>query len=575
MPEPVNKTFPGSSNPQNADPALRPEKFKTPGLTLNGFEIPVLAKDILRQFAILSYKRENPRFWVVFMGGTGTGKSTLFNALCNKPLSATGVERPKTAGPVAYTHGGYPFEPAFPFPEIQLVPMVYEDGSCAGKPGQLIIIDSGEEIPSHLILVDTPDLDSVEAQNHRIAKNLYDLSDAVVFVGSQEKYADEVLHTFFKKVLEDQKPCFFVLNKASLETTREEVLKALQNRGLDIHGARLWLIPHTSPGIYDKIAEQRSFIRLKNSFFQTFSKEQAQNQRAATHTRATKALKKDLAKIRKLLARETDAEMQWLRRLEEITQQASLEYLRNQKERFSKTSNQYLSVEIRKLFSRYDLLARPRRFIREIVTAPLRMAGLTQKKNRTDRKAGLLKVQENVAFAPIQETLAKYNRSVLEKLSPAEESSPLFKALRDPGCALTDEEIRHYILDAQKNLAQWLEETFEALAKGIPKRKKLGIHSTSVLWGILMVTFNVVVGGGFTMLDVALDSALGPFVTKGAVEVFAYQEIRKIARELAKRYQEGLQSILRRQEDRYVVCLKNLMTPDESVTAIEMLLTTL
>ena len=560
-----------------ADGALRPEAFKTPGLTLDGLDIPDLAKTVLRQVAVSSYKGKTPCFWVVFMGGTGTGKSTLFNAFCQKPLSATGVERPKTTGPVAYTHTHCSLEQTFPFPDIQLEPTDSESvvAPCAGKAGRLTVIDSGDRMDSHLVLVDTPDLDSVEERNHQIAKDMYDLSDAVVFVASQEKYADEVLHDFFKRVLKDQKPCFFVLNKASLETTREEVLKALHARGLDIHGSRLWLIPHTSPGHYETILEQQPFIQLKDSFFRAFSKDQARNQMVRSDTRRTKGLKKDLARVQSLLAEEAQAGDNWLHRLEEITRQASLSYLHDQKERFSKTSSQYLSGEIRKLFSRYDLLAKPRRFVREIMTAPLRFTGLYKKKSPEDRRAGLLKVRENVAFSPIQETLVKYNRSVLENLSPPKETAPLFKALRNPDLVLTEQEIRHHILEAQEDLARWLEETFETLAKGIPKRKKVGIHSTSILWGILIVTFNVVVGGGFTMLDVALDSALGPFVTKGAVEVFAYHEIRKIAAELAKRYQEGLQSILQRQEDRYITCLKNLMTPDETVAALKRLSKTL
>ena len=177
-------------------------------------------------------------------------------------------------------------------------------------------------------------------------------------------------------------------------------------------------------------------------------------------------------------------------------------------------------------------------------------------------------MRENVAFVPVQEALAKYNRSVLENLSPPDENSPLFKALREPDRVLTEQEVRQYIHEAQENLAQWLEETFEALAKGIPKGKKVGIYSTSILWGILILTFEVTVGGGFTMIDAALDSALAPFVTKGAVEVFAYHEIRKIAGELATRYQEGLLSILRRQEDRYVAGLKHLMTTEETKAGI-------
>ena len=553
-------------------PGLQPQSFRTPGLTPDGLEIPVLAKGILRRFSILSYKRTHPCFWVVFIGGTGTGKSTLFNAFCGKALSATGVERPKTAGPVAHAHSQCFLEQDFPFPEIKVEQMVPEDVGvpCAGKPGRLAVLGPDEPAGSrsHLVLVDTPDLDSVQEENHRIAKDLYDLSDAVVFVASQEKYADEVLHDFFRQVLQDERPYFFVLNKASSETTREEVLKALQGQGLDIHGARLWLIPYTSPGVYDSIREQKAFMRLMDAFFQAFSEKQARSLRLGADTGAAKLLKKDISRIRELLDQEARAADGWLHQLQEMTHQASLAYIHNQKEIFSKTSGQYLGSEIRKLFSRYDLLAKPRRFVREIMIAPLRLFGFNPKKKKADRQAGLLKVRENVAFIPVQEALAKYNRSVLENLSPPDEKSPLFKALRDPDRVLTEQEIRHYILEAQENLAQWLEETFEALAKGIPKGKKVGIYSTSILWGILILTFEVAVGGGFTMIDAALDSALAPFVTKGAVEVFAYHEIRKIAGELATRYQEGLLSILRRQEDRYVASLKHLMTTDETMAEI-------
>jgi len=70
------------------------------------------------------------------------------------------------------------------------------------------------------------------------------------------------------------------------------------------------------------------------------------------------------------------------------------------------------------------------------------------------------------------------------------------------------------------------------------------------------------------MLDAALDSALAPFVTKGAVEAFAYHEIRKIAKELAVRYQEGLLSILRKQEERYVACIQSSTTSPRTREAL-------
>jgi len=81
----------------------------------------------------------------------------------------------------------------------------------------------------------------------------------------------------------------------------------------------------------------------------------------------------------------------------------------------------------------------------------------------------------------------------------------------------------------------------------------------------------VAVGGGFTVLDAALDSALAPFVTKGAVELFAYQELRRLARELADRYREGLLSVLHDQRTRYQACLQALVTSGDTVEELERL----
>lgn len=551
--------------------SLEPGAFKVTGLIPDGLKIPLLARDTLRRFAISAYKRDNPCLWVVFLGGTGTGKSTLFNAFCGKPLSATGVERPKTAGPVAHAHSRCPLEKGFPFPEIHIAPISPDemDLPCTGKPGKLLVHEAERDALSHLILVDTPDLDSVEEKNHRVARDLYSLSDIVVFVASQEKYADEVLYDFFTQVLQDEKPYFFVLNKASSETTREETLKALKDQGLHIHGANLFLIPHTTPGVHDRIADLKPFIRLRDAFHQTFAHKQAHHIQSAAARREIRSLKEDVSSLQSLLFLENRAVNEWLRNLRELTHRSSAGYVQNQRERFSKTSGQYLKVEIRKLFSRYDLLAKPRRAVQRVLRAPLHLMGLTRKRRQADRKAGLLKVRENVAFAPVQEALSKYNVLVLKNLSPSDTDAPLFKSLRSPQLALTEREIRQYILEAQEDLARWLEKTFEELAKGIPTGKKLGIYSTSVLWGILILTFEVVVGGGFTMLDAALDSALAPFVTKGAVEVFAYHEIRKIAKELAQRYQEGLLSVLRRQEDRYVECIEPLTTSPDTLQALK------
>ncbi|MBW2016135.1 MAG: hypothetical protein JRJ01_04745, partial [Deltaproteobacteria bacterium] len=68
-----------------------------------------------------------------------------------------------------------------------------------------------------------------------------------------------------------------------------------------------------------------------------------------------------------------------------------------------------------------------------------------------------------------------------------------------------------------------------------------------------------------------LDSVLAPFVTKGAIELFAYQEIQRVAGELSRRYREGLLSVLRLQKQRYEDCLFSLSTPPETLERLKTL----
>jgi hypothetical protein len=169
---------------------------------------------------------------------------------------------------------------------------------------------------------------------------------------------------------------------------------------------------------------------------------------------------------------------------------------------------------------------------------------------------------------PVQTAVEHFNGQVLKELSPKDPRAPLFGSMRKAGVALTPEEIRSLVFREQERLERWLENQFETLSKGIPWTKKWGIYSTSILWGILIVVLETVVGGGFSILDAALDSAIAPFVTKGVVELFAYHEIQKVARELARRYQDGLLSVMKEQEKRYEACLDSLLTAKEVVEGL-------
>jgi 50S ribosome-binding GTPase len=185
------------------------------GITLQASEIPSLSESLSRGLAILAYKDEMRCLWVVILGGTGTGKSTLFNAICGMTLSATGVERPKTSGPIAHADANCPLEKGFPFSDLSIRRVHLSDlgeRPVPGNPGEFLIVESAGGNWPQVILVDTPDLDSVEGENRLVSERFYLLSDLVLFVTSQEKYADQVPHQFLQRVTRDGKPLYCLVH---------------------------------------------------------------------------------------------------------------------------------------------------------------------------------------------------------------------------------------------------------------------------------------------------------------------------------------------------------------------------
>ena len=556
------------------DGLLLKDTIRCPELTPGAKEIRKLAKDLPKNLAVFFYKQQMPCLWVVFVGGTGTGKSTLFNAFSGSQVSEMGVERPKTLGPVVYAHRECPIENGFPFPAIQIARRALGGtivGPTNGLPGHLVILEHDRQNLSHVLLVDTPDLDSVEPENREVAEDLYLLSDVVVFVTSQEKYADEVPYQFLLRILQDRTPYFFLLNKAGEQLTKEEVLGAIRAQKITFEEDRVRLIPYTESDPLKGISESIAFRDFLRFLSQELSGEGVKNLRAAQSSKRAQDLKTQIERLVDLLEEEDRAAQNWLKELEIVSQEISRDLIQEHARRFTAESREYVSAEISRLFSKYDVLAKPRQFVRELLWGSLGFLRIGKNKLQKTHKDALLRLRQKIDLTPVQVVIEKLNRVVLERLSPPDESSPLFQRLRKRGVALSDEEIKEHIWREQDQLTEWLEQTFQRLSRGIPRHKAWGIFSTSILWGILIISLEIAVGGGFTVIDAVLDTAIAPFLTKGATGLFAYHEVQKVVRELAKRYQDGLLSVVRRQRERYEQCLEPIMIPGETMESLKAL----
>jgi energy-coupling factor transporter ATP-binding protein EcfA2 len=134
---------------------------------------------------------------VAIAGATGSGKSTLFNALAEVPISETGLRRPTTSAPIACTWS----EGAAGLLDRLAIPPRLRRRPLAG----------GDEELSGLVLVDLPDHDSALVRHREQVDRLLALVDAVIWVVDPEKYADAALHERYLRPLAGHAEITFVV----------------------------------------------------------------------------------------------------------------------------------------------------------------------------------------------------------------------------------------------------------------------------------------------------------------------------------------------------------------------------
>ncbi|MFF3830008.1 GTPase [Streptomyces sp. NPDC002458] len=137
---------------------------------------------------------------VAIAGATGSGKSTLFNALAGVQISDTGLRRPTTSAPIAcsWTDGA-----------AGLLDRLAIPGRLRRRP-----VQGGtatDEALQGLVLVDLPDHDSAATGHRQQVDRVLALVDAVIWVVDPEKYADAALHERYLRPLAGHAEISFVV----------------------------------------------------------------------------------------------------------------------------------------------------------------------------------------------------------------------------------------------------------------------------------------------------------------------------------------------------------------------------
>jgi len=124
---------------------------------------------------------------VALAGGTGSGKSSLFNKLAGADFSTVGVTRPVTRDAHACIWGA---SGSGTLVDWLGVPARYRYARASA-------LDKGEDDLAGLVLLDLPDHDSVMSHSGDLVERLVTMADVLIWVLDPQKYADAAVHRRF------------------------------------------------------------------------------------------------------------------------------------------------------------------------------------------------------------------------------------------------------------------------------------------------------------------------------------------------------------------------------------------
>jgi GTP-binding protein EngB required for normal cell division len=154
-------------------------------------------------------------------GGTGVGKSSVLNALASEPISPARALRPTTEHPLAW---------------------VANDAREEIRPlldwlGVERVVGHDRRELSGVAILDLPDVDSVRTEHRATVDALLPRIDAVAWVVDPEKYDDERLHDYLRRLAPHSERMQFIFNKADLlDPAQEKLLADDLRRRLAVEG---------------------------------------------------------------------------------------------------------------------------------------------------------------------------------------------------------------------------------------------------------------------------------------------------------------------------------------------------
>lgn len=500
---------------------------------------------------------------ICLIGGTGTGKSTIFNSIASMEISKVGVKRPCTMNAVILAHEKYG-------EALSKAPFSF-DGK--DREAELVLISNSEF--KNVILVDTPDFDSVASDNRSVAHRFLVMSDIIFFVTSQEKYGDLACRKMLEEARVWGKRIRIVLNKVSSDVASADFLdftKTQDSFGEPLIVTRLAGMPTRIPGFKDyPVVEGVFSTEAASSGGLKVKADEIERLRLMTVSA--------LDQLGSSLSEEVERIAQVNHKINEIASQVSDNLNVRLDKIVSRDVEKRMRARLQSLLRKYDILFVPRLMLRNAFNSIIGYFSelIFSKKEPEDKSfddkeirfEDFSGIEAMAPLRPLDSAVSDLNLKLAELFS----SNPSLTDLRL--IALNDVErydfrmIKKMYEDAFPGLENLLESEFEKIRDGLSRFDEVKLYGSYTLWALLLITFEIVIGGGLTLLDLLLNSVIVPFIPKWLLDLKILDLLKSIARKVDEEHRNSLKNILYKQAELYTECFSSLMPTEQALREIE------
>lgn len=178
--------------------------------------------ELLRR-KLLPQLGKQPFLIAAVVGGTNIGKSVIFNHLAGDKISSTSPLASGTKHPTAILSHRLAQHARLEelFDGFEIEPFSDPRKPLQADSQHRLFYQVNERTPENLIILDTPDIDSVEVINWERADAIRQSADVLIAVLTQQKYNDAAIKEFFRKAAEEGKLVIVIFNQVLLPEDEE------------------------------------------------------------------------------------------------------------------------------------------------------------------------------------------------------------------------------------------------------------------------------------------------------------------------------------------------------------------